>query len=36
VADCRYLLTEDLPQGKKLGRVLVINPFPIAPGTLAT
>ncbi|MCP4654269.1 MAG: PIN domain-containing protein [bacterium] len=35
VADCRYLLTEDLPQGKKLGRVQVISPFAISPVTLS-
>ena len=34
VADCRYLLTEDLQEGQKFGHVRVINPFHISPEAL--
>jgi predicted nucleic acid-binding protein len=30
-----YLLTEDLQDGQVPGRVRVINPFRVTPGTLA-
>jgi predicted nucleic acid-binding protein len=31
VADCRFLLTEDLQDGQKLGEVRVLNPFDHSP-----
>jgi predicted nucleic acid-binding protein len=30
-AGCRYLLTEDLQHGQKIGAVTVVNPFAISP-----
>ena len=32
IADCDYLLTEDLQEGQELGRVKTINPFRLSPG----
>jgi predicted nucleic acid-binding protein len=34
VADCRYLLTEDLQDSQKFGNLEVINPFHMAPETM--
>jgi predicted nucleic acid-binding protein len=34
VADCRFLLTEDLQDGQELGEVQVLNPFLHAPETV--
>ncbi len=34
VADCRYLLTEDLQDAQMFGNLEVINPFHMAPETL--
>jgi predicted nucleic acid-binding protein len=34
VADCRYLLTEDLQSGQKFGAIQVINPFHHSPTSL--
>jgi len=34
IADCHYLLTEDLQEGQELGRVKVINPFRLSPEEL--
>lgn len=34
VADCRYLLTEDLQENQDLGNVKVINPFHIPPESI--
>jgi predicted nucleic acid-binding protein len=34
VADCRYLLTEDLQDSQIFGNLQVINPFHMAPETL--
>lgn len=31
VANCRFLLTEDLQEGQELGRVRVVNPFNVSP-----
>ena len=35
VGRCRYLLTEDLQDGQEIGKVLVVNPFHSAPGSIA-
>ena len=35
VADCRYLLTEDLQSGQELDGVMVVNPFLTVPASLA-
>jgi predicted nucleic acid-binding protein len=35
VADCRYLLTDDLQAGQEFGSVRVVNPFKTAPDDLA-
>ena len=32
--DCRYLLTEDLPEKQKFGSLRVINPFHVEPTSL--
>jgi predicted nucleic acid-binding protein len=34
VADCRYLLTEDLQDNQTFGNLQVVNPFHSAPETL--
>ena len=34
VADCKYLLTEDLKEDQKLENIRIINPFHISPETL--
>ena len=34
VADCRFLLTEDLQDGQELGEVRVLNPFRHSPANL--
>jgi predicted nucleic acid-binding protein len=34
VANCRFLLTEDLQEGQELGRVRVVNPFNVSPGSV--
>jgi len=34
IADCHYLLTEDLQEGQKLGGVEMINPFRLSPEEL--
>src|SRR5262245_43560672 len=34
VADCRYLLTEDLQSGQKFGAIDIINPFRHSPTSL--
>lgn len=34
VADCRFLLTEDLQDGQELGEVRVLNPFHHSPESL--
>jgi predicted nucleic acid-binding protein len=34
IADCHYLLTEDLQEGQELGRVKTINPFRLSPEEL--
>src|SRR5574341_2108391 len=34
VAECRYLLTEDLTHGQILDRVQVVSPFEVRPATL--
>jgi predicted nucleic acid-binding protein len=34
VADCRYLLTEDLQRGQELDGVIVVNPFLSVPASL--
>ena len=36
VADCQYLLTEDLRSGQKFGAVQVVNPFHHPPPSLQT
>lgn len=33
VADCRYLLTEDLQENREFGKVQVINPFNTPPAS---
>jgi predicted nucleic acid-binding protein len=35
VADCRYLLTEDLQRGQELDGVMIVDPFVSAPASLA-
>ena len=35
VADCRYLLTEDLQRGQELDGVMIVDPFVTAPASLA-
>jgi len=35
VADCRYLLTEDLQRGQELDGVMIVDPFLSAPASLA-
>jgi predicted nucleic acid-binding protein len=35
VADCKYLLTEDLQQGQHLDGLVVLNPFLTNPSSLA-
>jgi predicted nucleic acid-binding protein len=35
VADCHYLLTENLQEYQEFGKVLVINPFRRSPASLA-
>ncbi len=35
VADCRFLLTEDLQDGQELGEVRVVSPFKNSPESLA-
>jgi len=32
IAECGYLLTEDLQHGQDLDGILVLNPFEVAPG----
>jgi predicted nucleic acid-binding protein len=34
LADCRYLLTEDLQENQKFGSLRVINPFHVEPASL--
>jgi len=34
LADCRYLLTEDLQENQKFGNLQVINPFHVDPASL--
>lgn len=34
LADCRYLLTEDLQENQKIGSLRVINPFHVEPTSL--
>ena len=31
VTNCRFLLSEDLPEGQHLGNVQIVNPFKISP-----
>jgi len=35
VADCRYLLTEDLQRGQDLDGVMIVDPFVSAPASLS-
>jgi len=35
VADCRYLLTEDLQRGQELDGVMIVDPFVSAPASLS-
>ena len=35
LADCQYLLTEDLQNGQKFGKVQTVNPFLTPPDSLA-
>lgn len=35
LAECRYLLSEDMQEGQVYGDVRVVNPFEHAPGSLA-
>jgi predicted nucleic acid-binding protein len=36
LADCRYLLTEDLQENQKFGSLQVINPFHVEPTSLTS
>jgi predicted nucleic acid-binding protein len=35
VADCRFLLSEDLDEGQHMGNLLVVNPFKSSPQDIA-
>ncbi len=36
VADCRFLLTEDLQDGQLLGNLRVVNPFNTSPNDITS